>query len=43
LDFLILPNREYRRSPSKEKMAKEIGAKIVDLDTFLIKHGITAG
>ena len=38
LHFLILPNREYRRSPSKEKMAKEVGAKIVDFDTFLSIH-----
>ncbi len=35
LDFLIIPSGFYNRSPGKEAKAKDVGAQIIDLDTFL--------
>ncbi len=35
LRFLVTPSGSYKGSPSKEIEAKNVGAKIVDLNTFL--------
>ena len=35
LRFLVTPSGSYKRSPAKEIEAKNIGAKIVDLNTLL--------
>jgi hypothetical protein len=35
LNFLIVPSKTYIRSPKKEEKAKAVGARIIDLNTFL--------
>ena len=35
LRFLVTPSGSYKGSPSKEIEAKNVGAKIVDLNSFL--------